>query len=107
MHDLHRCFAAAFMTLMVTGQPARAGDPVTYRCDDGSEVMATFIAIEPPAAIVVDHGTLHALGLRRSGSGARYATGDDNPDVSFWTKGEEALFAVAGELERICKADPR
>jgi len=99
-----------FVTLLgvslLSTAPLRAEDPVTYHCDDGSDVMATFIAIEPPAAIVVDHGTLHALSQRRSGSGARYATGDENPDVSFWTKGEEALFEVAGKLERTCKADP-
>jgi hypothetical protein len=37
---------------------------------------------------------------------ARYASGGEDPDVTFWTKGEEALFAVAGQLERTCKAEP-
>ncbi|MEQ9608322.1 MAG: MliC family protein [Kiloniellaceae bacterium] len=106
MRSSHLVMVALAASLLAAG-PAGAEDPVTYHCDDGSDVTATFIEIEPPAAIVIDRGTLHALSLRRSGSGARYATGGEAPDVTFWTKGEEAIFGVAGKLERTCKAEPR
>jgi membrane-bound inhibitor of C-type lysozyme len=94
--------ALALTATTAVSAPAGAVEPVTYRCDDGSVVTATFLAVDPPAAIVIDQGRLYALAQQRAASGARYASRDEAPDVSFWTKASEALFAVAGRPERRC-----
>ena len=48
---------------------------VRYRCDDGQDVLATFIKIDPPVAQIERAGTRWILPLRISASGARYSEG--------------------------------
>jgi len=76
-------------------QPA-AGDligPVTFTCDDGSAIMATFDnAAEPATALLVRGGQQTTLQQGMSGSGARYV-GDD---ITFWNKGRDATVEWQG-----------
>jgi Membrane-bound lysozyme-inhibitor of c-type lysozyme len=46
---------------------------VRYRCDDGQDVLATFIKIDPPVARIERADTRWILPLRISASGARYS----------------------------------
>jgi len=101
---MSRSLGLAALLALAVSAPVAAADPVTYRCDDGSAVTATFLQTEPPAAIVTDAGRLYALPLRISASGARYATADEDAAVSFWTKGDEAFFEVAGRASRTCRS---
>ncbi|MBP1849887.1 MliC family protein [Rhizobium halophytocola] len=66
----------------------KGGDPVFFRCDDNTEIVATFIATEPPA-VRLERGDSQKIGLLApSASGARYVA---DFGVSFWTKGDEAM----------------
>ncbi len=62
--------------------------PPRFRCDDGSEITATFVAGKPAKARIVHRDAAWTLPQAVSGSGARYA----KDSVVFWTKGSEALF---------------
>ncbi len=66
--------------------------PVRYRCDDGREVLATFVQADPPAARIERDGTRWVLPLQRSGSGARYGDGT----VTFWEHHGEARLERNG-----------
>jgi membrane-bound inhibitor of C-type lysozyme len=76
-------------------QPA-AGDfigPVTFTCDDGSTIEATFDnAPEPATALLVRGDQQFTLQQGMSASGARYL-GDD---IEFWTKGNAAAVEWQG-----------
>lgn len=79
---------------------ALAGPNFNYRCDDGSALNARF---ETPVegentAILALPGGDFSLPQVMSGSGARYARGP----ISFWTKGQDALFET-GNSRRRCK----
>jgi membrane-bound inhibitor of C-type lysozyme len=67
--------------------------PVTFHCDDGSAILATFDNAPDPGTVLLVRGdrqfTLpHVL----SGSGARYV-GDD---IEFWNKGRHAAVEWQG-----------
>ena len=65
------------LALLLAGTPARAADPdkigpVTFTCDDGSEIMATFDNAPDPATVLLVRGDQQAtLPQAMSGSGAR------------------------------------
>lgn len=93
----------ALAALMI-GAPALAQDakasggdvigPVAFRCDDGSEILATFDnAPDPATALVVRGDQREVLEQARSGSGARYV----GADVSFWNKGRDAAVEWHGQ----------
>jgi membrane-bound inhibitor of C-type lysozyme len=87
------------LALLLAGTPARAADPdkigpVTFTCDDGSEIMATFDNAPDPATVLLVRGDQQAtLPQAMSGSGARYV-GDD---ISFWNKGRDAAVEWQGQ----------
>lgn len=89
--------------LLAAGGRAWGAEPVTYRCDDGGEVTVTFLETDPPAAIVVEDGRLQALPLRRSASGARYASSDGLGATVFWIKGDEARYERPRAAARNCR----
>jgi membrane-bound inhibitor of C-type lysozyme len=67
--------------------------PVTFRCDDGSEILATFDnAPDPAIAQLVRAGQAVTLPQAISASGARYL-GDG---VEFWNKGNDAAVDWQG-----------
>ena len=67
--------------------------PVTFRCDDGSTIEATFDNAPTPAtARLVRGGQQEVLPQAVSASGARYL-GDD---VEFWNKGRDATVNWQG-----------
>ena len=76
-------------------QPA-AGDtigPVTFACDDGSKILATFDNAPDPATVKLVRGGQQAtLPQAMSASGARYL-GDD---ITFWNKGRDAAVEWQG-----------
>jgi membrane-bound inhibitor of C-type lysozyme len=65
---------------------------VRYRCDDGQDVLATFIKIDPPVARIERAGMRWILPLRISASGARYSEGS----VTFWEQQGQARLEVEG-----------
>ena len=64
------------------------GNPVFYRCDDNSEIAATFIPTDPPTVRLERGDTLKVGRLVRAASGAKY---EADFGTSFWTKGDEAM----------------
>jgi membrane-bound inhibitor of C-type lysozyme len=67
--------------------------PVTFTCDDGSAIMATFDNAPDPATVLLVRGDQQAtLPQAMSGSGARYV-GDD---ITFWNKGRDAAVEWQG-----------
>jgi len=95
---------SVFSFALALGQAsaALAGDPVVYRCDDGSALTVTFIA-QPSSAVVADGGLIFVLTQQPAASGARY--GADNVDgrLTFWTKGNEATFETPNDVRRRCR----
>jgi len=77
--------------------PPAAGDiigPVTFACDDGSAIVATFDNAPEPATVrLVRGGQQATLPQAMSASGARYL-GDD---ISFWNKGRDADVEWQGQ----------
>jgi membrane-bound inhibitor of C-type lysozyme len=86
------------LTLLLAGTSARAANsdkigPVTFRCDDGSEIAATFDNAPDPATVQLVRGDqTFTLPQAMSASGARYL-GDD---VTFWNKGRDAMVEWQG-----------
>ena len=68
--------------------------PVTFRCDDGSAIVATFDNAPDPATVHLVRGD-QAVTLPQaiSASGARYL-GDD---IEFWNKGNDAAVDWQGQ----------
>lgn len=73
---------ARFQLVPVTG-------PVTFRCDDEgrSVIYVTYFATEPPTLIAECGGRTSLMYLQPSGSGTRYAGGNE----SFWEHQGEAM----------------
>jgi len=76
--------------------PEPAGDtigPVTFTCDDGSAIQATFDNAPDPATVLLVRGDQTFTLLQAiSGSGARYL-GDG---IEFWNKGNDAMVDWQG-----------
>ncbi|MEO3430452.1 MliC family protein [Pelagibius sp. CAU 1746] len=103
-----RAFALLCCTLFFAAFGSAWGaEPVTYRCDDGSEVTATFLQSDPQAAVIAEAGRLQVLPLRRSASGARYASSDGLGATTFWVKGDEARYERPRAVARNCRVDAR
>jgi membrane-bound inhibitor of C-type lysozyme len=66
--------------------------PVRYRCEDGRDVVATFVRGDPPTVRLERGGVRWVLPLQRSGSGARYSDGA----VTFWDHHGEARLEREG-----------
>jgi membrane-bound inhibitor of C-type lysozyme len=67
--------------------------PVTFACNDGSEIMATFDNAPAPATVLLVRGGQEAtIQQAMSASGARYV-GDD---ITFWNKGRDAAVEWQG-----------
>jgi len=67
--------------------------PVTFTCDDGSAIEATFDNAPDPATVLLVRGDEQAtLPQAMSASGARYL-GDD---ITFWNKGRDAAVDWQG-----------
>jgi membrane-bound inhibitor of C-type lysozyme len=67
--------------------------PVTFACDDGSSIEATFDNAEEPAtALLVRAGQRVTLQQGMSASGARYVS----DDIQFWNKGRDATVDWQG-----------
>ena len=67
--------------------------PVTFACNDGSAIEATFDNAPDPATVLLVRGDqLFTLPQAMSGSGARYV-GDG---IEFWNKGDDAMVEWQG-----------
>jgi membrane-bound inhibitor of C-type lysozyme len=75
--------------------------PTRYRCDDGQEILATFIQLDPPTARIERAGARWELLRQPSATGARYTNGD----VTFWDHHGEARFEREGRAVT-CRAAP-
>lgn len=105
-----RAILAICIAMVAAAMPASATnmtDPHPFSCDDGSEVSVTYIA-QPVTALVAFRGMIYVLKPQQAASGARFvAESDEGSTVSFWSKGDEALFELPGYPQRRCKALPR
>lgn len=100
-------FALFSLAILFAASPAFARDPVataTFRCADDKSIEATFYDDE--VALTLSDGRKLALPQVMSGSGARYANGDES--FVFWNKGDTA-FVTEGSDEnqtyKDCVAD--
>lgn len=86
----------ALASCQVAG-PEPAGDtigPVTFRCDDGSEILATFDNAPDPATVHLVRGDEQfTLPQAISASGARYL----GAGIEFWNKGNDAAVDWRGQ----------
>jgi membrane-bound inhibitor of C-type lysozyme len=95
--------SAVFGLAILTTAPAFAEDAVataTFRCADGKSIEATFYADE--VTLTLSDGRKLALPQVTSGSGARYANGDET--FVFWNKGDTA-FVTEGSDEKLTYKD--
>jgi membrane-bound inhibitor of C-type lysozyme len=87
------------LAMLLAGTTARAADPdkigpVTFRCDDGSAIAATFDNTPDPATVQLVRGDqTFTLPQAMSASGARYL-GDG---IEFWNKGRDAAVDWQGQ----------
>jgi membrane-bound inhibitor of C-type lysozyme len=87
----------AITSLQAAAQDPKSGagtiGPVTFLCDDSSQIEATFDNAPDPATVELVRGEqTFTLPQAMSGSGARYV-GDD---IEFWTKGDDAMVEWQG-----------
>ena len=96
-----RAIAALALLAVASCQTAGSGPeanadligPVTFRCDDGGTIVATFDNAPTPATARMVRGDQHAvLPQAVSADGARYV-GDD---ITFWNKGRDAMVDWRG-----------
>jgi membrane-bound inhibitor of C-type lysozyme len=96
MSDITRIGLALALLLACTAAQAADSDkigPVTFTCDDGSQIEATFDnAPDPATVLLVRHSQQFTLPQAMSASGARYV-GDD---IEFWNKGRDAAVEWQG-----------
>lgn len=78
--------------------PAHAQRSFVYRCQDGTQLTATFVGMKS-ARLQIGGRTL-VLPIGRSGSGSRYVKGD----TTFWIKGREATLE-RGRKSTTCVTD--
>jgi membrane-bound inhibitor of C-type lysozyme len=102
--EMARSCAARMLFVLIAIASCQAADrdpepaddtigPVTFRCDDGSAIMATFDNAPDPAVVHLVRGDQQAtLPQGMSASGARYL-GDD---IEFWNKGRDAAVEWQG-----------
>lgn len=103
IHELRRDYADT----RVDAPGSLSDGPVHVSCDSPEERIATtFLRTDPPLACLESQGTFYTLALTPAASGARYATGTDSGELSFWSKGEEALLTFPGQPTRNCKVVP-
>ena len=88
---------ALAIALLIAGTPAQAADtigPVTFQCDDSSEIVATFDNAPDPATVqLVRNDQTFTLPQAMSGSGARY----EGDRIEFWNKGDDAMVEWQGQ----------
>ncbi len=117
--DLKACIAADYAEriadLRQGSSHARSEDakgvsdgPFAYRCEGlDALISATFINTESSVAMLKWLDKTQYLVSAPTGSGAKYlGKSDDGGEVSFWTKGDEALFQLPGAKELRCKQEP-
>jgi hypothetical protein len=103
-------FAAGLLLACMAG-PALAADvslgPFALTCDGSSaQGSALFINGEEPRAVVDWAGRHFELPLTRSASGARYAAQQENGEVVFWNKGDDAFFDIPPDTHLECILRP-
>lgn len=78
-------------------------DSVSYLCDRGVEVAATYLNVgDFSGAVVQADGRQIPLTTAVAASGARYVSADEGATYTWWTKGSEAtLFWRYGQDEDI------
>lgn len=79
----------------VSGARAETASPVTYQCESGRKIVATYGVGDAQGARIAFEGRSFDLYQVRSGSGARYATEQGlSPDhgLQWWVKGDEATL---------------
>lgn len=73
---------------------AQAQRSFVYRCEDGTELTATYLRfMQLQAARLVIDGKTIVLPQRRSADGGRYARGG----IEFWIKGRSAMLTRQGK----------
>ena len=95
MSNPFRLLLAVMLVGTLSTQTASAFGSV-YRCEDGREFLAEFD----------DGGVVLSIGVEvielpsvQAGSGERY----EDDVFLFWVRGDEATYAVKGELETVCR----
>jgi uncharacterized protein len=106
--DKHGCIQQAYQRRIAElqiGYGLVAGTPpVTWRCDDDSEVIATYFKTDPPTLLARRGDSVSLMFVQRSASGAKY----QGRNETFWEHQGEALITWgAGAPEMHCrKATP-
>lgn len=80
----------------LTGTTAqKPSEPVVFACNNNpaNKIVATFYETDPPTVRLERSNTVLTAVLRPSGSGAKY----EGQNVTFWTKGDEAMVEWKGE----------
>jgi membrane-bound inhibitor of C-type lysozyme len=87
-------FALAIGLLTLAATCAHAQKSFTYRCEDGTELTATYLRfVRLQAARLEIDGKTIVLPQRRSADGGRYARGE----IQFWIKGRTAMLTRQGK----------
>jgi len=89
--DRHGCTRASYDRRIAFLQAryflVDGGEPVFYRCDDNSEIVATFVPTHPPGVRLERGDSLRVGMLTPAASGAKY---EADFGIMFWTRGNEA-----------------
>jgi len=105
IHELRRDYPAA------RGADADgiSSGPVDVACEGVERRMAaTFIRTDPPLGCLESQGRRYTLTLTPTASGARYVSGTDQGEVTFWSKGDTATLQMPGQPAINCTiAAPR
>ena len=76
------------------------GEPVFFSCDDGSEIVATFIPTELPTVRLERGDTVEVGWQVPAASGAKF---EADFGVSFWTRSDEAIVNWPQDTRISCK----
>jgi membrane-bound inhibitor of C-type lysozyme len=80
--------AAIAMAVLAATPAASEVVTVTYDCERGVEVPATYVNGDEPVAVITVEGAQVTLIIERSASGARYGWPSDGSHYVWWIKGD-------------------
>jgi uncharacterized protein len=103
IHELRRDYPDA----RVEAPDSVSRGPFAVACEgDDAALAVTFINTDPALACLEAQGSFYSLPQTPTASGARYATGTGEEEVSLWNKGDEARVTLPGKTAMSCKVAP-
>lgn len=87
-------FGAGLVMMLATAGWADAVTSVSYACERGTAIMASYLNVEGKSfAVVTAEGHQVAMELAKGSAGARYVSLDTQAPYSWWTENDRGILS--------------